>query len=156
MQDQLTLATTVAALASVCAGLQRCVSDTLALRPACALQPPPINVLRWHILPVAGSAPARNTCLATLSFLQLATCVVGPSFLSVYSWRDVGPPTPLVLQRRWHRRCHVWALRAEHASSRVLCWLLHNPAGGLPSWLAVAWWLLALAWLYCKRLAGLA
>ncbi|KAL4457540.1 hypothetical protein ABPG75_012405 [Micractinium tetrahymenae] len=102
-----------------------------------------------------GSAPAGSVCLATVLFLQLAACVIGPTLLSVYSWADPGPPAEPSGPQRWHQRCRFWAQRAEHAASCALCWLLHSPAGGLASHLVVAWWLLAVTWFFCKKLAGL-
>ncbi|KAL4457539.1 hypothetical protein ABPG75_012404 [Micractinium tetrahymenae] len=102
-----------------------------------------------------GSAPAGSVCLATVLFLQLAACVIGPTLLSAYSWADPGPPAEPCWPQRWHQRCRFWAQRAEHAASCALCWLLHSPAGGLASHLVVAWWLLAVTWFFCKKLAGL-
>lgn len=103
---------------------------------------------------LAGRAQAHGVCLATTLFLQLAACVIGPTLLSVYSWADPGPPAPY-LPRHWRQLCCFWMERAEHGASRALCWLLHNPAGGVVSRLIVAWWLLAATWFCCKRLAGL-
>lgn len=104
---------------------------------------------------LAGSAPAGCVCPATLLFLQLILCLVAPTLLSVYGWQDPGPLVACPGQRRWHQRCRFWAQRAERGASWALHGLLHNPAGGLPSRLVVAWWLLAVTWFFCKKLASL-
>ncbi|KAL4440676.1 hypothetical protein ABPG77_000385 [Micractinium sp. CCAP 211/92] len=126
-----------------------------ASAPVLAAVPPALSLQSDAAL-LRGSAPTRSVCLSTLTFLQLTACVVGPGLLSVYSWQDPGPPERPSRPVRWHQRLRFWAACAEHASSRALCWLLHSPAGGLPTCLAVAWWLLVAAWFVSKRLAGLA
>lgn len=103
----------------------------------------------------AGSAPAGSVCLATTLFLQLSTCVIAPTMLSIYRW--VGPGTQATPSRppRWHQQCRYWAQQGELGASRFLCWLLHNPAGGTASRVVVVWWLLAVTWFFCKKLASL-
>ncbi|KAL4440675.1 hypothetical protein ABPG77_000384 [Micractinium sp. CCAP 211/92] len=102
-----------------------------------------------------GSAPAGSVCLATTLFLQLSTCVIAPTMLSIYRW--VGPGTQATPSRppRWHQQCRYWAQQGELGASRFLCWLLHNPAGGTASRVVVVWWLLAVTWFFCKKLASL-
>lgn len=119
-------------------------------------------------------------CQATLSFLQLSLGVLVPTLVAVYCWHPLpeeaagsGTPTAasyLVMDRASHLQHmaapHIvaarvayshaasWAQSAAAGTDRLLR-LACQSWGGALARAAACWYLAALAWSLCKRLAGL-
>lgn len=116
----------------------------VAAQPAAGLSLPSMNV-------ASGCAPPEEVCVATVSLLHVALCLLLPLLLSVYNWHPQ-PGRGAELQPA--SGSHAALCRAAH---RANCWL-HCVLGGslTPALRALLlWYIFCNFWVLAKLSAGL-